>query len=1125
MKSKNFEFIRSSLGPLADSGALAELYAYPDPAGCLVKLRTMVEVLVAAIYDDDRLERPYQWGLNDLMNHSAFANNLPSVILDKMHLVRKLGNKAAHGQNVHVRDALIALEAIFDATRWFYVIYLDGARQDVPDFQPPPKTKGLVSETESKREHERLLRNVAAKEQALERALEQLEALRATQTKVAKDNERLQAQLARGVELAQSWNMNEAQTRKQLIDLQLADAGWDVGDSQQVGLEVMVDGQPTSSKTGYVDYVLWGDDGSALAVIEAKRYSTEPSRGRKQATLYADALQAKYGQRPVIYCTNGAQTEFWDDAQGYPPRDVAGFHSKESLLENRFQREHKRALSTVELDSSIAGRLYQMGAVKQILERLDAKHRTALMVMATGTGKTRTAMSLSSALMDARWAKRVLFLCDRRELRKQAFQAFQEHLPHEPRVIVQADTARDRDKRVYLATYPAMMKHYRDFDVGFFDLIIADESHRSVYNIYKSLFDYFDAIRVGLTATPVKFINRNTYRLFGCENEDPTAHYSYEDALRDSPPYLVPFQVVSHTTKFLREGIKYSQMNEAQRRELEDGEMLPELVEYEAKEVDSKVFNKDTNKRLLRNLMDRGIRDGSGQQVGKTIVFARNHAHAVLLEQLFNEMYPQYGGRFCQVIDYHNPRAEQLIDDFKGTGTNDELTIAISVDMLDTGIDVPEIVNLVFAKPVRSHTKFWQMIGRGTRLCPDLFGPGQDKSEFLIFDHWNNFQFFDEQHPEVDPPRRKSLMERLFEVHVALAREAQSEYERAYTFATEQILGDLRALPLDSIEVRQHALTLQPFMESEDVLKNLDDRMIRLLEGELASLMQWRPLNKQSDAYDFDLLIAHLQLELLRGSNKAADYRADLEQVLGELPTNLNQVHAKRDIIDNILSASFWNDRPQVDIVLDLENARETLRGLMQYRQKATSPRQNAIVLDLKEDSDAEERKQVHVPLKGLELTVYRNRVHDVLTPLFDSSPALQKIRSGQAISPDEFKTLQALVLEQDPDLDLGVLRVFYPEFADNLSQVLQSIVGLDAKVVEEVFAEFVQEHPGLHSRQVKFLEMLKNHIGRYGSLKLEQLYDAPFTTLAPEGIEGIFEEDVIDKIGELLDVVSVSLH
>jgi type I restriction enzyme R subunit len=363
--------------------------------------------------------------------------------------------------------------------------------------------------------------------------------------------------------------------------------------------------------------------------------------------------------------------------------------------------------------------MYQVEAIRRVTEHFAALHRKALIVQATGTGKTRVAISLCEFLTRARWAKRILFLCDRRELRKQADKTFKEFLPTEPRTFVTSKTSSDLNKRIYLATYPAMMRCFESFDVGFFDLIIADESHRSIYNKYRDLFRYFDSLQIGLTATPERFVERNTYKLFGCKDKDPTYNYSFEEAVNHVPPYLTRFEVVKVTTRFQRDGIKYSQMSDEERIELESQVEDAETFEHEAAELDKRIFNKDTSRSIIRNLMEDGIRDASGSLPGKSIVFARNHRHAVHLAEIFSELYPMYGGEFCQVIDNYDPRAEQLIENFKDP--EHKLRIAVSVDMLDTGIDVPEIVNLVFAKPVRSYVKFWQMIGRGTRLRPDLF--------------------------------------------------------------------------------------------------------------------------------------------------------------------------------------------------------------------------------------------------------------------------------------------------------------------------------------------------------------------------------------------------------------------
>ncbi|MCK5680851.1 DEAD/DEAH box helicase family protein, partial [bacterium] len=481
------------------------------------------------------------------------------------------------------------------------------------------------------------------------------------------------------------------------------------GNTSEVSMEEEVPYQPTQSSIGYADYVLWDEAGKPLAVIEAKKTAVSLEQGRTQARIYADGLEKKYGRRPVIFYTNGFDISIWDDAQDYPPRSIFGFYSKDSLQYLVKQRKLKRPLLDTKRKQEIIGtRLYQIEAIQQICEHFAAKHRKALVVQATGTGKTRVAVALADVLSRANWGQRILFLCDRLELRKQAKNTFNDFMSA-PLTYVTAKTANDRNQRIYLATYPAMTKIFQTFDTGFFDLIIADESHRSIYNRYRDIFKWFDCLQVGLTATPRDKIHRNTFRLFTCDDNKPTAFYPLEQAIEEK--YLVPYEVYTHTTQFLRDGIKFSQLTEAQRDELEDAGENPEAFQYNPEDIDKKIFNRDTNREIIRNLMEKGIRNATGQVPGKTIVFARNHNHAVLLAQVFDELYPQYGGKFCQVIDHYDSRAEQLIDDFKDS--DNPLTIAVSVDMLDTGSDVPEVVNLVFAKPVFAWVKFWQMIGRG----------------------------------------------------------------------------------------------------------------------------------------------------------------------------------------------------------------------------------------------------------------------------------------------------------------------------------------------------------------------------------------------------------------------------
>jgi len=707
MKSQNFEFLRAKREVLADLAGFAERYAHEDPASSLIKQRSFVEHVVTAIYERYRLRPPFSDSLNDLMNAEPFRQSVPEVVQHKLHTVRKAGNHAAHPRRpITNQRSLDCLTQLFDIARWFHVQVDGGDRSAAAKFvAPPPEPEGAAKTKDALEK----LRLAEAKYESVLSALEEetkkrLEAERAA-TEHATELERLKEE---GQKVASFLQFNEEVTRRRLIDQALVTAGWNVGingaNTEQVRQEVRLATMPTSTGEGFADYVLYGDDGKPLAVIEAKKTAKDARVGAEQARMYAACLERETGVRPTIFFTNGVDVFLWDDAQGYPFRKVYGFYSKDSLEFLAHQRTNKKSLATVEPNLAIANRMYQLEAVKRVSERFSSNFRKALIVQATGTGKTRVAVSLCDVLMRAGWAKRILFLCDRRELRKQADRVFKEFMPGEPRVVVDSSTADDRDKRIYLATYPAMMKCFEDFDVGFFDLIIADESHRSIYKKYRALFQYFDALEVGLTATPVRFIERNTYELFGCEDRDPTSHFSFEDAINSKPAFLVPFRVRSFSSQFREQGMRYAQMSGSQRAELEDQDPAAELVDYDAKDIDKQVFNRDTTRFIWRSLMDEGIREAIGGHVGKTIVFARNHLHAVHLAEVFSELYPQYGSAFCRVIDNQEPKAEQLIDDFKNPDS--ELTIAISIDMLDTGIDIPEVVNLVFAKPVKSYVTF-----------------------------------------------------------------------------------------------------------------------------------------------------------------------------------------------------------------------------------------------------------------------------------------------------------------------------------------------------------------------------------------------------------------------------------
>ncbi|MEW4530115.1 DEAD/DEAH box helicase family protein [Maioricimonas sp. JC845] len=1124
MKSINFEFLRDGWPELAALGGFAEAYAHSDAVGAIAKLRMFGEQVVEWIHHHQKLPRPYQANFLDLLNNPPFRETVPEVVVSKLHALRMEGNKAVHGNQGDTTSALRLTHEAFDIGRWAFVNYAGGRAQDCPAFQEPPQ--GGAEGVAQRKEKRATLERLAAQEAQLQKLLQELEEQRAkAQEAVATAEERqaaLEAALKARDELkaVDPLAFDEAETRRYLIDQMLADEGWDVAadndNTEEVRKEYSVPHQSTPSGDGLADYVLFDDNGKPLAVIEAKKTSADPQIGRTQAREYADGLEKLHGQRPVIFFTNGYDLWIWNDAAGEPWRKLYGFYSKDSLQHLIFQRTEKKPVSEVAPNPAIAGRMYQIEAVRRIVEKFAEKKRKALIVQATGTGKTRVAISLSDAMIRAGWAKRILFLCDRRELRKQAANTYKEFLPSEPRTFVTGASAGETQHRIYLATYPAMMKVYESFDVGFFDLIIADESHRSLYNRYRQLFDYFDCYQVGLTATPVDFVARNTYRMFECEEEDPTSHYSYEEAITNNPPYLVPFRVDTHTTQFLRDGIKYKEMTEEQKKQLEEDEEVPEAIDYEQPQVDKIVYNKDTNRHILRNLMDNGIRVADGTRLGKTIIFARSKRHARLLEQLFNEMYPQYGGNFCQTIVSDDPRAETLIDDFKGQGNNPDLTIAISVDMLDTGVDVPEVVNLVFAKPVYSYVKFWQMIGRGTRLCPNLFGPGDDKTHFQIFDHWGNFKYFEQDYKRAEPTRSRSLVETVFESRLDLAEAAlEQQNSDAFELATDLIRKDIAALPEKSIPVRDNWKTILSVRDPE-TLREFSAATSATLRNDIAPLMQWVDIKRQQEAWKFDRLIARAQVELIRGSSTFDDKRDDIVTLVSSLRINLSQVKVKLPLIEKVKSAEFWDHIT----VQDLEQIRRELRGIVQFRIPEDHPQIEPKIIDVTEDVSQIERKEHKVKfdrLTSLDMVAYRNRVTSVLQAIIDQSETLQKIRQGEEVTQQELEELCSLVLTQEPDLDLHDLAEYFPQ-AGSLDRAIRGIIGLDAQAVHERFTAFVQAHPNLASHQIKFLDLLQNHIARYGSIRIEQLYESPFTTLHSDGPDGLFDEPLVDELLEIIE-------
>ncbi|AXN05245.1 DUF4145 domain-containing protein [Vibrio anguillarum] len=1123
----NFEYLRKDWPELAELGAFAEAYAVSDPQSALVKLRCYVEKIVGYLYYELRLPVAPNASMHDKLISGSFTSIVDKSIADKFHAIRRGGNKAAHDGNVTQHDAIWLLKESYFIGCWLYIAYGEGKREECPDFTTPENVQGVEeSKGEFKRKNRQLQEKLKQNDEVLKQAIKELEDVKQAQLAAQKEAASLKQQVNQAkannlkqntLSLKNSFDFNEAETRKRLIDAELRSQGWDVAlddeSTEQVSKEYQVDGQPTPTGKGYCDYVLWDDNGKPLAVIEAKRTRTDAKAGREQAKLYANALAKQTGQHPVIFYTNGYEIYIWDDAQGYAPRSIFGYYSKDSLQYLIQQRELKQDLNETPIDTKVAGRMYQMESITRICERFSDKHRKALVVQATGTGKTRVSIALAKRLLEAGWAKRILFLCDRKELRKQAGGAFNEYTNEPLYIKGKSKKAAAAKARIVIATYPGMIQNFEEYDVGHFDLIIADESHRSIYNKYGELFKYFDALQVGLTATPVEMISRSTSQLFGCDYKMPTANYPLEQAIEEKN--LVPFKVVAHTTQFLRDGIKASELSDEQIAELEEQGIDPNTLDFDSELIDKAIFNKDTNRAIIRNLMEKGLKDADNQLPGKSIIFARSIAHADLLADLFHEMYPDLGGNFCRVIHSKYERAEDLIDNFKSTeGREDDITIAVSVDMLDTGIDVPECVNLVFAKPIKSKVKFWQMVGRGTRLCENLYGAGLDKKHFLIFDHWGNFEYFKMNPEEDEGSQSKSLPQKVFEAKLILAVEALKKAEMAiFADVVQQIKADIDALNDKTIAVREKWQLKAQLSEEKRLMQMAPDTKTRLFE-EMAPLMQWKKTTGESEALRLDLQFLQLQLTKLQQPSKVEIEAQPILDKVTSLSMHLNEVRSKASTIKQIQQPSYLSDADYFVV----ESCRQNLRSIIHLRDKGIAPAPMATpIIDVREDRGLYQSQEIKTNITTVDYEIYRQEVEKTLSPLFESNEVLQKIRSGQTVTEADLATLSALVHTQNPNVDLQTLKEFFPESSAGLDQILRTIVGMDAQQIEKEFTTFVQQvHTHLNARQQRFIGMLKNHLCRYGSVDIEQLYDAPFNQIDDAGLDGVFpnpaQADVVEQ-------------
>lgn len=926
--------------------------------------------------------------------------------------------------------------------------------------------------------------------------------------------------------------MNEKLTRKEIIDNRLKQAGWNVTDRTQVIEEFFVASnnelnEPIESygKNQYSDYILLGREGKPLAVVEAKRSTKNAEIGREQAKQYCLNIEAKQDcELPFCFYTNGHDIFFWDIGN-YPPRRVHGFPTLDDLERLRYLRKAKSPLAEELINTSVAGREYQIRAIRAVMESMERKRRKLLLVMATGTGKTRTTIAMVEALMRGGWAERILFLVDRIALKDQAIDAFKEHLPHEPYWPHKEEKEIVTDRRVYISTYPTMLNIIQQggqkLSPHFFDLIVIDESHRSIYNTYGEVLNYFDAVTIGLTATPTDVIDHNTFELFECEDGLPTFAYSYDEALNNIPSYLCDFQVMKIKTHFQEAGINKRTISlEDQKKLMFEGKEVEE-INYEGSDLEKKVINKGTNALIIQEFMEESIKDNNGVLPGKTIFFCMTKEHARRMEELFDAMYPEYKGELAKVIVSEDSRVYGkggLLDQFKN---RDMPRIAISVDMLDTGIDVREITNLVFAKPVFSYTKFWQMIGRGTRLLDDHNRKPWciEKDNFLILDCWDNFEYFKLNPNGKTLKSQIPLPVRLFELYLdKLSLAIELKREDIIDKETKNVKIMLSWLPENSITVMEARNEIQPIY-TEEFWNDFNQESINFLREKVKQLM--RTVSRP----DFKTLrfvrdIVRISISKLEGDQEQYDAMAfGVRERISELPLTVNVIAKEKNLIEETQTNRYWHDADEHEFNRMIDQ----IAPLMEYLDSTWIPTSDKENLNLSDKTVSKEWVQFGPENASLRISQYREMVEKRIQELTTTSPLLQKVQRGEVLDEIEIEELSTLLYNEPPHITLDLLRKVYTHRKAQLFDFLKHILNIEpledyTETVSRIVSEFVKDHNYLDSRQLEFLQMLKNYLIDRDEFDPENLAAAPFTRIHPEGILGLFNPNEIEEILTLIE-------
>lgn len=1101
----NFDFLKSKdiFSSFSSSAVEAEKSLLVSYATCAILSRRAVELAIKWVYSfDNDLTVPYQDNISSLIHEPTFRQIIDPDLFPLIKYVIKLGNTAVHtNANISRDEAILTLRNLHEVVKWIDYCYAE--EYTCADFD-----ESLLLTGEEKRtrpaELQDLYDRLSSKDKRLEEVRKENEELRNILTEQRKSN-------TENYDFSVD-ETSEAETRKRYIDIELKLAGWNIG--SDCIEEVEVTGMPNATEKGYVDYVLYGNNGKPLAVVEAKRTSKDPNVGSQQAKLYADCLHNQYGQRPFIFTTNGFDINFVDDYDGYPQRRVSGIFTKDELQLFVDRRKSKVPFTKVVINDVISNRYYQKESIMAVCDAIDKKHRKMLLVMATGSGKTRTAISIVDVLMRHNYVKNILFLADRKALVRQAKNNFSNLLPSLTICNLLDNRDNPEQSRMIFSTYPTMMNAIDDtkrkdgkklFTPAHFDLIIIDESHRSIYKKYSEIFEYFDGMLLGLTATPKDEIDKNTYTIFDLENGVPTFAYELEKAVEDE--YLVDYRTIEVKSKIMEDGIHYDELSDEEKEEFEktfeDDETVDEDISSDA--INDWLFNANTIDMVLNQLMEKGLKVEGGDKLGKTIIFAKSSKHAKAIVDRFNIIFPEYGSHFIKQIDYSINYVDTLIDDFS---TKEKMPqIAVSVDMLDTGIDIPEILNLVFFKKVRSKSKFWQMIGRGTRLCTDLLGAGMDKEGFLIFDFCNNFEFFRANPKGMETGIVESLTEKIFNTKVDIVRELQDiKYqEDDYISYRKELLNDLvgsvRSLNEENFRVKMHLRYVEIY-KNKDAWNSLGATSVSEIKEHISPLIT--PISDDELAKRFDYLVYTIDLAFLQSRNatkpvKSVISTAEQLSKLGSIP----QVMEHKYIIEKVQTDEFWESAD----VFELEEVRKALRELIKFIERVG---QTIYYTDFKDEIlEVNENGAMY---NANNLKDYKKKVEFYLKAHQDEI-SIYKLRNNKQLTKEDLKTLERIMWEE-----LGTKSDYEKEYGNTpISKLVRKIVGLDRGAANEAFSKFLSEEK-LNVVQIRYVKLIVDYIVVNGMIEDKTvLMEEPFRSLG--SIVSIFKDNMNDA-KEIMGVI-----